>query len=272
MSTATDLFAGAGGSSQGLHAAGFTVEMAANHWRLAVDSHAANFRDTAHDCADLSQVKPQRYPRTALLWGSPECTNHSIAKSSNRQQADRTPNAEGEVLPDDASERSRATMWDIVRFAEHHRYPVVIVENVVDAVTWVLYDAWVASMRALGYEHQEVFLNSMFAGAPQSRDRYYGVFWMRGVKAPDLNIHPAAYCEPCGREVASVQTFKPGHARAARYNAQNYNSCPGCANRVEPNVHGAETAIDWTIPGQVIGQRSKPLADGTMRRIQAGLD
>jgi DNA (cytosine-5)-methyltransferase 1 len=41
-------------------------------------------------------------------------------------------------VADEAAERSRATMWDVVRFAEHHRYTSVIVENVVDAAKWVL--------------------------------------------------------------------------------------------------------------------------------------
>jgi DNA (cytosine-5)-methyltransferase 1 len=37
----------------------------------------------------------------------------------------------GDVLPDAAAERSRATMWDVPRFAETHRYQAVVVENVV---------------------------------------------------------------------------------------------------------------------------------------------
>lgn len=36
-------------------------------------------------------------------------------------------------LPDDAAVRSRATMWDVVRFAEHHLYRAIVVENVVEA-------------------------------------------------------------------------------------------------------------------------------------------
>ena len=41
-------------------------------------THAANFPDTEHDCADVSQVDPRRYPTTDVLWASPECTNHSL--------------------------------------------------------------------------------------------------------------------------------------------------------------------------------------------------
>ncbi|MDN5933186.1 MAG: Hint domain-containing protein, partial [Pseudonocardia sp.] len=59
------------------------------------------------------------------------CTNHSVAKG--RRRPDTQPDLFGETLPDEAADRSRATMWDVPRFAEHHRYRAVIVENVVDA-------------------------------------------------------------------------------------------------------------------------------------------
>ena len=48
----------------------------------------------------------------------------------------------GEALPDEAAERSRATMWDVVRFSEHHRYAAVIVENVVEVAQWLPFRAW----------------------------------------------------------------------------------------------------------------------------------
>jgi DNA (cytosine-5)-methyltransferase 1 len=51
---AIDLFCGYGGSSQGLHASGADVRLAANHNQLAIDCHAANFPDTEHVRADLS--------------------------------------------------------------------------------------------------------------------------------------------------------------------------------------------------------------------------
>lgn len=62
--TLTDLFCGAGGSSTGaLQLPGVEVVMAANHSRHAIDTHQTNHPTTRHDCADISQVVPQRYPR-----------------------------------------------------------------------------------------------------------------------------------------------------------------------------------------------------------------
>ncbi|TFD74712.1 DNA cytosine methyltransferase [Cryobacterium fucosi] len=84
--TVTDLFCGAGGSSSGLVEAGFRVVMAANHWQMAIDSHQMNHPTTDHDSADISQVEPSRFPTTDILWASPECTNHSVAKGIKRQR------------------------------------------------------------------------------------------------------------------------------------------------------------------------------------------
>ena len=121
-----------------------------------METHAANFPEVDHDVADISQVDPRRTPRTDILWASPECTNHSQAKG--RKRVTNQPDLFGETLPDEAAERSRATMWDVPRFAEHHRYRAVIVENVVDAARWVMWPAWLQAMTLLGYRHQVVYL------------------------------------------------------------------------------------------------------------------
>jgi DNA (cytosine-5)-methyltransferase 1 len=278
--TATDLFCGGGGSSQGLHAAGVDVVLAANHWRLAVDSHNANFPDTLHDCADISQVEPRRYPRTTMLWASPSCTAQSSANTLKGPQTERPP-ADDELyppLPDDAAARSRATMWDVVRMSEFHRYRMVLVENVVEAATnWVLFQPWIAAMRSLGYEHKIISLNSMFAGgtdfqaAAQSRDRLYVAFWRAGDTAPDFDVRPAAFCQPCGQEVAAVQQFKRPDTVAGKYRKQYLYHCPRCTQVVEPYTRAASEIIDWSLPSQRIGDRDRPLADKTMARINAGL-
>ena len=187
MLTITDLFCGAGGSGLGAQAAGYQLVMAANHWRRAIDTHAANFPDTEHDCADISQVNPRRYRTTDVLWASPECTNHSQAKG-RRRTLDQ-PDMFGDTLPDEAAERSRATMYDVPRFAEQHRYRAIVVENVVEVVKWVGFRGWLVTMDDHGYDHEIVCLNSMHAPAmaapraPQSRDRVYVVCGARASPA-----------------------------------------------------------------------------------------
>ena len=276
MITLTDLFCGAGGSSTGaVQVPGVQVRVASNHWQLAVDTHEENHPDTGHVCADLSQIDPRYYPRTDILWASPECTNHSIAKGARKVVPDLF-----NPIPDEAQERSRATMWDVPRFTEVHRYSAVIVENVVDVARWHPYQAWLMAMDSLGYEHEVVFMNSMHAWhlgdpAPQSRDRFYAIFWRKGNRKPDLQHiqRPPAHCEVHGR-VEAIKAWKTGK-RAGRYRQQYVFRCPEVACRgreVTPAWLPASSIIDWSDLGTRIGDRPRPLAEKTMRRIQAGID
>lgn len=279
--TMRDGFCGAGGSSTGATMVpGVRVVMALNHWQLAIDTHNTNHPDTDHDCADISQVDPRRYAKVDIAWWSPECTNHSIAKGKKRN-TDGIPDLFGDVLPDEAGQRSRATMWDVVRFAECHRERAIIVENVVDAAEWPLWSAWLTAMTMLGYEHRVVYANSMHAqaggqGAPQSRDRMYVIFWRNGERRPDFDkwTRPRVECPTCG-PVRAVQAWKNPDRFWGRYRAQYVWRCPNvaCRNQIlEPTVLPASAAIDWALKGRRIGDRAKPLADKTLARIRAGLE
>jgi DNA (cytosine-5)-methyltransferase 1 len=279
--TVTDLFCGAGGSSSGLVDAGFKVVIAANHWAQAIDSHQINHPDTDHSNADISQVNPGYFPRTDILWASPECTNHSVAKGVKRQRVEDAAlfEADGTVpLPDEAANRSRATMWDVPRFAEHHQYRAIIIENVVDAAKWIPFPAWLMTMELLGYEHEQVWLNSMHAQAfglpaPQSRDRMYVVFWRKGEQKPNLTkwTRPPAFCEMHGI-VSAVQAFKK-EERWGRYRAQYVYRCPRveCRNAiVEPAWLPASSAIDFSIPGTRFGDKKR--AEKTRERVRKGIE
>lgn len=286
--TMTDLFCGAGGSSTGaISVPGVQVRLAANHWALAIETHNANHPDTDHLQADISQTDPRYVPTTDLLWASPECTNHSRAKGRKRPVQ---PDLFGDVLPDEAAERSRATMWDVVRFAEAHHYRAILVENVVEVVDWSspwgvrggLFESWLSAMAAMGYRHRIISLNSMHAQtmglpAPQSRDRVYIAFWREGERAPDFERmqRPRAYCPVCDELVDAVQSWKRPGTRTGRYRSQYVYRCPkvSCRGRVvEPGWLPAASIIDWSLPGQRIGDRDKPLADKTLARIRVGIE
>ncbi len=275
--TFTDQFCGAGGSSQGVRRfaqraglnTGVEVRLALNHWKLAIETHSTNFPDTQHDCTDIQACDPRYYPTTDILITSPECTNHSVAKGKKQVKAQMDAFDRG--TQDAAADRSRATMWDVVRFSEHHKYKIIITENVVDARAWVLWDAWIMAMHNLGYLHQCVFFNSMFAWpTPQSRDRMYVVFWRKGQPRPNLDIRPKAPCLKCGT-VEAVQRFKPGSNVKAKYGRQYTYVCPICAGDLMPFYFAAINAIDWSIPADRIGDRKTPLKERTMARIAYGL-
>ena len=274
--TVTDQFCGAGGSSQGVRnfsnkmGGGIEVSMALNHWKLAIETHNTNFPDTFHDCTDISACDPRRYMATDILITSPECTNHSLAKGKKRIQSQL--DLFDQSLLDPSAERSRATMWDVCRFAEYHNYNLIIVENVVDARSWVMWEAWLNAMFVLGYNHKCVYLNSMHAHpTPQSRDRMYIVFWKKGNKAPDLEYKPKAFCGCCEKEIDSVQSWRNPRKQFGKYRQQYDYRCPRCSTIVEPYYYAAFNVIDWTIPGQRIGDRKKDLAPNTRARIEYGL-
>jgi DNA (cytosine-5)-methyltransferase 1 len=267
--TASDLFCGAGGSSHGAEQAGVEIRVAANHWPRACETYGLN-HSVQPDCADVSQVNPRRYPHTDLLLASPECKWHSSANAERRRAHDVLPGFESPRK--DEADRSRATMWDVIRFSEWHEYELVIIENVVEVATkWPPYQAWLQGMQSIGYEFREVCLNSMFFGVPQSRDRLYVVFWRRGNRAPELDFRPRSWCQECEAVVEGVQTWK-GPRRLGKYRSQYVYVCSTCRRPVLPLVTPALAAIDWSLKGERIGDRRHPLKPATMARIQAGID
>ncbi|MFI1409388.1 DNA cytosine methyltransferase [Streptomyces sp. NPDC020707] len=288
MLTAADFFAGGGGSSSGMtKVPGVELKLASNHWSLAVETHALHFPNAMHECADLSQVDFRRYPRVDLLWASPECTNHSIAQGRKKAQEDQIPDWEGNVLPLEAGARSRATAWDIPRYLEEmirRGQPVLggVVENVVDFAKWVLFPAWKKSLESLGYDVVPVYMNSAHAHArkalwaPQSRDRVYFLYVLKSLRRK-IDVakwtRPWSTCSVHG-VVKGRQHFKKQGVEAwGRFGAQYYFLCtvPGCALVVTPVALPASEAVDWTNPGQRIGDRARPLAEKTLRRIEDGL-
>jgi DNA (cytosine-5)-methyltransferase 1 len=271
--TVTDQFCGCGGSSSGAAQAGCEIAMAINHWKRAVETHNTNFQNTAHDCVDISACDPRRYPSTDILLTSPECTSHSLSKGKKRKNLGQMDLFNPQVI-DPSEERSRATMWDVVRFAEYHQYNLIIVENVVEVHYWTLFDAWLKAMQTLGYEHETVFFNSMFAPpTPQSRDRIYIIFHRKGNRKPDLNLTPLAHCAEHGN-IQAIQSWKNPFKKWGRYGKRNQYvyRCPRCAEIVEPYYSPAHTAIDWSLPSQKVSDRTRPLKPATLERIQKGLE
>lgn len=268
---AVDLFCGAGGSSSGLVAAGIEVISAANHWPLAIETHNENHPDTDHLCADLRQTHPSVFPWTEFLWASPECTNHSLAKGKKRVGIGQRSFWGDDVNP--AEERSRATMREVVEFAAFHNNPIIIVENVVDIRHWQFYTEWLTAMENMGYTYKTLYLNAQFFGVPQSRDRWYTVFWKKGNRAPDLDFRPPGWCEQCEGIVSCYQSWKNPEKQWGRYGArrQYVYRCPNCHDVVEPYAPPAASVIDWSLAGQRISERDKPLRPKTMERIRAGL-
>ncbi len=273
--TFTDLFCGAGGSTWGAKGAGMEGVLAMNHWELAIETHNLNNPEMDHSCADIRIVDPRYYPSTRVLLASPECTNHSLAKGKKRN-FNGTKELFGHLKKDAPAIKSRATMWDVPGFAEYHKYDVVVVENVVDARRWTMWEPWLAAMSCLGYHHEVVYYNSMFAPpTPQSRDRMYVVFWHKRLRKPNLDFRPPGYCSKCEANVDTIQSWKNQDKQWGKYgikNGQYVYRCATCSQVVVPYYFSAFNAIDWSVPAVRIGDRKRPLKEKTLARIRYGLD
>lgn len=154
---AIDLFAGLGGFSEGSKMAGIKVVWAANHWRAAVDIHAANHPATQHACQDLHQTDWSTVPAHNILLASPACQGHSRARGKERPHHD----------------AQRSTAWAVVSAAEYHRPEAFTIENVPEFIKWALYPAWCSAMTALGYALSPMILDSADHGVAQHRRRLF---------------------------------------------------------------------------------------------------
>jgi DNA (cytosine-5)-methyltransferase 1 len=283
-----DWFCGAGGATQGAHLVpGVEPVLAANHDPLAIATHSTNFPDVEHFRGDIRDLDVSGHPYAELFWASPECTNWSQAKGAP-VDFDTQPGLFGDPEITEDVARSRALMQDVVRYLEGmdlRQRPVLagVVENVVDIRKWEHWTTWRTRIERLGYRTRLIALNSMHAQsrwtprAPQSRDRLYLAYWHRKLgRDPDWNrwLRPVAWCPTCEERVAAVQVWKKPGTDMGRYRAQYVYRCPRvtCRNQiVEPEFVPAAAAIDWTLPGERIGDRAKPLAVKTLARIEAGL-
>lgn len=229
-----DLFAGGGGTSTGVAAAlDRQVDVAINHWDVALAVHKANHPRTIHMVENVWKVKPKdvvKDRRVALLVASPDCTHHSVARGGK---------------PRDQGIRGLA--WVVVDWARDVRPAVILLENVQEFRTWGPLDEhnkpieaqkgetfreWVQALQQLGYVVDHRVLDASLYGAPTRRKRLFIV----------------ARCD--GRP---IQWPKPTHG-------------PG----LKP-VHTAAECIDWDLPCPSIFDRKKPLAEKTLWRIAQGI-
>lgn len=237
--TAFDFFAGGGGASLGLHRAGINMLAALNHSPVAIATHEANFPGAKHMLCDIRVQRSWGLGHADIMWASPDCTHHSIAKGGQSRDA-----------------KERALAEELPRFAYNLNVNCIMVENVKEFKDWgpVLekdgkmlpdktrkgeyYRAWVASLAELGFVNYEYrLLNSADFGVPQSRVRYFGIFTRKGI---------------------AINWPESTHDRHG-------------ANGL-PKWTAVRTVLDLGDKGRsIFTEWGKPIADKTLRRILAGL-
>jgi DNA (cytosine-5)-methyltransferase 1 len=252
-----DFFAGAGGLTTGMVQAatelGLPIDLVAvNHWPTAVGTHFDNHQQVRHYCEDVGSVWPTKVvPGGKLHFAAfaPECPHHSNARGSKPM-----------------NEQSRATAWHVIRWAEALDIECILVENVEEFMDWgplwpadhpdeklagrpiknrkgEFFGEWVRALRRRGYKKIEYrVINSAYYGAATARPRFFlqakkrgTITWPQATHAPRADIQPSLF------------------------------------NDVLP-FRGAEEIIDWSVPGESIFDRAKPLCYNTMRRIFVGVE
>lgn len=240
--TAVDLFAGAGGTSTGLveatRAASRTVRLTAiNHNRKALETHQANFPWATHILTELQYVDPYEIAPEGYLDGmvaSPECTFFSRARGGKP------------IRPQD-----RASPWYLGRWIHKLDIPWILIENVPEITKWGPLDSdghpirnragsyfrlWVNSFRKAGYSFDWRILNAADYGDATVRRRFFAIARKDGM--PIIWPEPTHSRKPSGNQ----EKWKP-----------------------------AREIIDFSMHGESIFTRRRPLSPNTVKRIIAGL-
>jgi len=157
---AIDLFAGAGGFSEGAKMAGVEVVYAANHWPVAIATHQRNHPQAEHDSHNVTVIDWDAVPSHDIQLAAPACQGHSRARGVDRPHHDAL----------------RSTADAVIQCAARHRPSVCLVENVLELMTtWEEFPRWCADMAALGYAVSPHVIDAADHGVPQNRIRLFVV-------------------------------------------------------------------------------------------------
>lgn len=250
-----DLFCGAGGTSTGVESATIGGQKCArviacvNHDKNAIASHLANHPEAKHYTEDIrtldlttliehtAQERAKNPDSVLVLWASLECTNFSRAKGG---------------LPRDADSRTLAE--HLFRYIDALKPEYIQIENVKEFMMWgdldengkpISKDAgrcyvnWVNNVCKRGYDFQHRILNSADYGAYTSRERFFGIFAMKG--------YPIVFPEPTHSKHPETNLF---------HNVEGWKP--------------VKDVLDLNDAGHSIF-REKPLSEKTLQRIYAGL-
>ncbi|MGE4334699.1 MAG: DNA cytosine methyltransferase, partial [Pigmentiphaga sp.] len=238
-----DNFAGGGGASTGIEMAlGRCVDIAINHDPEAVALHQMNHPQTKHYCESVWDVHPAKAVESrpvGLAWFSPDCKHFSKAKGGKPRE-----------------KRIRGLAWVVLRWAHWARPRVIMLENVEEFKTWgplldngqpcpkrkgATFRSFVHQLQEKGYAVETRELRACDYGAPTIRKRLFMIARCDG----NPIVWPA-----------------PTHGAPDSPEVQ--------AGRLKPWKTAAE-CIDWSIPCPSIFERTKPLAEATLRRIARGI-
>lgn len=259
---AADLFCGAGGTSTGLIDAAKSLDLdvrlvAINHWDVAIATHSRNHPGVTHYNSDLVNVDPrQAVPggKLRLLVASPECTHFSRARGGKPK-----------------SKQSRASVKYVLRWVRSLDIEDVLIENVPDFLSWgPLHPCSCGIGSHFDKEHAA---GCQFGKPVKERKGEYFYRFVRklehlGYKVAWRVLNAANYGDPQTRKRLFIIARK---SRPIVWPEQTHHQKGGDMFGSLPSWRPAREIIDWSIKGESIFSRKKPLRPNTMRRIMAGL-
>ena len=245
-----DMFCGAGGESCGIKqaadAANLDISMyAINHWEQAIETHQANFPAAEHICRDIQDINPSDIipnRRVALLWASPACTHFSVARGGKP-----------------CDNQSRITPFTVLDWIDKLTVDRVIIENVPEFQSWGPLDP--KTLRPIHEAKGETFT----AFTNMIRGLGYSVDWKV--------LNAADYGAPTTRRRLFIQAVRTGCDKSIIWpEATHTKLSPNQTLTAMPSWVPARDIIDWSLPTKIIDERTKPLAENTMKRILCGIE
>ncbi len=183
--TALDLFAGCGGLTEGLKAAGFRVLGAVEIEEKSAETYKLNHPEVhlwIKDIQDLSTLTVTRKlalrkGRLDLLAGCPPCQGFSTMRTLNGHRSNR--------------DRRNDLLFEFLRFVEGLRPKAIMMENVPGLARNGRFKEFCARLRELGYIGKYDVLDAANYGVPQRRQR---LIYLAGFK------RPVAFADPRKKE------------------------------------------------------------------------
>ena len=259
-----DLFCGGGGSISGaisaLKEAGVRYEgRGFNHWETAIRTIQANHPEVVPNidraCAPIESILPDEIfnvdpERINTVWASPSCTHHSNAAGGKPR-----------------SNQLRSQPEYLLPYLRLTKCRKLLVENVKELRDWgpIL-------------DRDTVYKGKLYrAGQPDPRKK--GLFfnlWYREIKASGYNVdmavlNAADYGAATSRERLIVQAVRKSSGCKIAWPEPTHMEDPGLLAGTYKPWRPASEIIDWSIKGESIFDRKKPLCPNTLRRIEAGI-
>ena len=218
-------------------------------------NHPEMVPDFERACADIAEISgcPQEVfetdcRRLDMLWASPSCTHHS--------------NAAGGIVRSNQLRSQPEHLLPFLRLTQCRR---MFVENVKELKSWgplLDKDTWYKGKK---YK------------AGQADPRKAGLFfndWIRDIKHSGYHVdmavlNAADYGAATSRERLIIQAVRKSSGDKIIWAEPTHTKEPGLFNYLP--WRSAAEIIDWSIPGESIFDRKKPLCENTLRRIEAGI-